>query len=43
MILKAKAKDLDFISRIKRDGSGTEPVPDDMLESMLNNKFSKDD
>ncbi len=40
---KAKAKDLDFISWIKRDGSGTEPVPDDMLESMLNNKFSKDD
>lgn len=40
---KVKAKDLDFISWIKRDGSGTEPVPDDMLESMLNNKFSKDD
>lgn len=40
---KAKAKDLEFISWIKRDGSGTEPVPEDMLESMLNNKFSKDD
>ena len=40
---KAKAKDLEFISLIKRDGSGTEPVPYDMLESMLNNKFSKDD
>lgn len=40
---KAKAKDLEFISWIKRDGSGTEPVPHDMLESMLNNKFSKDD
>ena len=43
MILNAKAKDLEFISWIKRDGSGTEPVPYDMLESMLNNKFSKDD
>ena len=40
---KAKAKDLEFISWIKRDGSGTEPVPEKMLESMLNNKFSKDD
>ena len=40
---KAKAKDLEFISWIKRDGSGTEPVPEKMIESMLNNKFSKDD
>lgn len=41
--MKKKAKDLEFISWIKRDGSGTEKVPDDMLENMLNNKFSKDD
>ena len=41
MILNAK--DLEFISWIKRDGSGTEKVPEDMLENMLNNKFSKDD
>ena len=40
---KAKAKDLEFISWIKRDGSGTEKVPEDMLENMLNNKFAKDD
>lgn len=43
MKMKKKAKDLEFISWIKRDGSGTEKVPDDMLENMLNNKFSKDD
>ena len=41
--MKRKAKDLIFISQIKRDGSGTEPVPEEMLENMLNNKFSKDD
>lgn len=40
---KAKAKDLEFISWIKRDGSGTEKVPEDMLENMLNSKFAKDD
>ena len=40
---KAKAKELEFISWIKRDGSGTEKVPEDMLENMLNNKFAKDD
>jgi len=43
LAMKLKAKDLVFISWIKRDGSGTEPVPDEMLESMLNNQFSKDD
>lgn len=26
--MKVKGKDLEFISRIKRDGSGTEPVSD---------------
>jgi hypothetical protein len=40
---KAKAKDLEFISWIKRDGSGTEKVPDEMLENMLNSRFCKDD
>ena len=40
---KAKAKDLIFISWINRDGSGTSPVPEDMLENMLNSKFLKDD
>ena len=40
---KAKAKDLEFISWIKRDGSGTLKVPEDMLENMLNSKFAKDD
>lgn len=40
---KAKAKDLEFISLINRDGSGTEKVPDEMLENMLNSRFCKDD
>lgn len=26
--MKTKGRDLEFISRIKRDGSGTEPVAD---------------
>lgn len=41
--MKLKAKDLEFISWINRDGSGTKPVPDSMLDMMLNNKFAKDE
>ena len=39
--MKAYAKDLEFISIIRRDGSGTDEVPKGMLDLMLNNKFSK--
>lgn len=41
--MKAKAKELIFISWIKRDGSGTLPVPEEMLENMLKNPVCKDD
>jgi hypothetical protein len=37
------AKELIFISQIKRDGSGTFPVPQNYLDSMLENKFMKDE
>jgi hypothetical protein len=40
--MRKKPHRLEFISMIKRDGSGTEPVPDVMLKSMLENRFSKD-
>jgi hypothetical protein len=40
--MKKKAKDLEFISWINRDGNGTKPIPEKMLECMLNNEFSKD-
>ncbi len=40
--MKAKAKDLIFISIIKRDGSGTVPVPEDYLNEMLTNPLMKD-
>ena len=41
--MKRKAKDLEFISWINRDGSGTQKVPPKMLKSMLENKFTKND
>ena len=31
--MKKKAKKLKFISRIKADGSGTEPIPKGLLEN----------
>lgn len=33
--MRKKAKKLDFVSRIKADGSGTEPVPKGLLENDL--------
>lgn len=42
-IMKAKAKDLIFISQIKRDGSGTAPVSESYLKAMLENTLMKDD
>lgn len=33
--MRKKAKKLEFISRIKSDGSGTEPVPKVLLENKL--------
>ncbi len=41
--MEKKASELDFISQIKRDGSGTFKVPDDYLKSMLENPLMKDD
>lgn len=41
--MKLKAKDLEFISWINRDGSGTTPVSDSMLDMMLNNSLAKDE
>lgn len=39
--MKKKAKKLEFVSRIKSDGSGTEPVPKGLLENdvFLNEKL----
>lgn len=33
--MRKKAKKLNFISRIKADGSGTEPIPKGLLENDL--------
>lgn len=41
--MKAKAKDLEFISQINRDGSGTTKVSDEYLRAMLENPLMKDD
>jgi len=40
--MRKKAKDLEFISRINRDGSGTTKVPKSMLKMMLENPLAKD-
>ena len=37
------AKELIFISQIKRDGSGTFPVPKSYLKAMLENTLMKDE
>lgn len=42
-MLLLKAKDLDFISVINRDGNGTSPVSESYLKNMLENKFMKDE
>jgi len=43
MTLQKKAHELIFISQINRDGSGTHPVAESYLKTMLENKFCKDD
>ncbi len=39
----AKAHELEFISQIKRDGSGTIKVPKSYLKCMLENPLCKDE
>ena len=41
--MKKKAHELDFISQINRDGSGTTEVSESYLKSMLENKLMKDE
>lgn len=41
--MKRKPHELDFISQINRDGSGTKPVSESYLQAMLENKFMKDE
>lgn len=41
--MKKKPHELEFISQIKRDGSGTHPVDEGYLKSMLNNPLMKDE
>ena len=41
--MKAKAHELEFISQIHRDGSGTSPVEKSYLKSMLKNSLMKDE
>ncbi len=36
--MKKTANELIFISQINRDGSGTSPVSDRYIETMINNK-----
>ena len=40
--MKKKPHELEFISHILRDGSGTKPVPSDYLKAMEENPFMKD-
>ena len=40
--MKKLAKELEFISWINRDGSGTKKVPKSMMKMMLENELAKD-
>ena len=40
--MKLKPKDMIFISRIKRDGSGVEIVTDSHVKHLRENKIAKD-
>ena len=40
--MKKKAHELEFISVINRDGSGTEPLMPSFLSAMLNNPLYSD-
>jgi hypothetical protein len=41
--MKKKAYELDFISQINRDGSGTTKVEESYLKAMLENPLMKDE
>lgn len=41
--MKKKARELEFISQIKRDGSGTTKVKKSYLKAMLDNSLMKDE
>jgi hypothetical protein len=41
--MKKKAHELEFISQIKRDGSGTTKVKKSYLKAMLENPLMKDE
>lgn len=41
--MKKKAYELEFISQINRDGSGTKKVSEDYLKAMLENSLMKDE
>ena len=41
--MKRKAYQLEFISQINRDGSGTEKISDEYLNQMLTNTLMKDE
>ena len=41
--MKKKAHELEFISQINRDGSGTSEVSESYLKSMLENPLMKDE
>jgi hypothetical protein len=41
--MKKKAHELDFISQINRDGSGTAKVPESYLRAMHENSLMKDE
>lgn len=38
-LMIVKGKDLEFVSQIRRDGSGTDPVKESYIEYMLNDDF----
>lgn len=41
--MKKKARELEFISQINRDGSGTTPLTAEYLDHLLSNEFSKEE
>ena len=41
--MRKLAKELEFISLIKRNGKGTKKVPKKMLKCMLENELTKED
>ncbi len=38
--MRMKGKNLEFLCLIKRDGSGTEVIPNDSIKSLERNEFS---